>query len=58
MRRIRRCGLGGESVSLWVGFGFQRPKPGPATLPAAPDPDTELSAVSPAPRLPASMTMN
>lgn len=37
---------GGESVSLWVGFGFQMPKPGPATLPAAPDPDTELSCLS------------
>lgn len=55
----KRCGLIGESVSLWGwGVGFEvsnaqaRPRARSLFLLAA-DPDVELSVTSPAPRLPA-----
>jgi hypothetical protein len=54
LKRVRRCGLVGENISLEVGFGFQKLKPGlVASFFLQPvDPDVELSATTSAPCLP------
>ena len=33
LRRIKRCGLGGESMSLWVGFGVSNSQARPSRSP-------------------------